>query len=277
MGDSRRPKDKFHRIIGGSRMQILQIKNVTRYFKGLTALFDISAEVEEGEILGIIGPNGAGKTTLFNVVSGFLAPSRGDIVFKDESLKGLRPSDIVRKGVVRSFQGTSLFPMFSCLGNMIVANHLYREFGFWQTMFNTRKYRVREEEVSRKSLRVLETLHLSVKRDVSAHDIPYGFQKALGIAMALATNAPLLLLDEPVAGMTPAESDAMAGEIRRIRDQEGKTIVLVEHNMRFVMRISDRITVLDFGRKIAEGSPGDCRSNPRVIECYLGGKMGSCA
>ena len=251
-------------------MPILEIKNLTRKFKGLTALYEVDAKVQEKEILGIIGPNGAGKTTLFNVVSGFLAPSRGDIVFKGRSIVGLRPDEIVRKGVVRSFQGTSLFGAFSCLGNMIVAHHLYKEFGFWQTLFNTRSYRMREKEIIQKSMRVLERLNLAHKQDVSAHDIPYGFQKTLGIAMALATDAPLLMLDEPVAGMTPAESVAMAQKIRRIRDEDGKTIVLVEHNMKTVMGVCDRIVVLNHGEKIAEGPPEAIRNNPQVIQAYLG-------
>jgi branched-chain amino acid transport system ATP-binding protein len=251
-------------------MAILEIKDVTRNFKGLVALHRIDVQVQEGEILGIIGPNGAGKTTLFNIISGFLKPSNGDVLFQGESIVGLRPDEIVRKGVVRSFQGTSLFPKFSCLGNMVLAHHLYKEFSFWQTMFYTQSHRLREEEVIKKSQKVLENLNLIDKQDVLAHDIPYGHQKTLGIAMALATNARLLLLDEPVSGMTPSESVAMTGEIRKIRDEQGKTIVLVEHNMKTVMGGCDRIVVINHGAKIAEGSPESIKNNPQVIEAYLG-------
>jgi branched-chain amino acid transport system ATP-binding protein len=251
-------------------MAILEIKKLTRNFKGLTALCRIDIEVIEGEILGIIGPNGAGKTTLFNIISGFLKPSSGEILFRGENIVRLKPYDIVRKGIVRSFQGASLFQAASCLENMIIAHHLYKKFGFWQAIIKTKTYTLREEEVVRNSLKMLEGFDLADKKGVRAHDIPYGHQKMIGLGMALATNAELLLLDEPVSGMNPEEAVAMTKIIERIRSEQGKTVVVVEHNMKVVMKLCDRIVVLNHGEKIAEGLPEAIRSNRDVTEAYLG-------
>jgi branched-chain amino acid transport system ATP-binding protein len=251
-------------------MAILEIKKLTRNFKGLTALCRIDIEVIEGEILGIIGPNGAGKTTLFNIISGFLKPSSGEILFRGENIVRLKPYDIVRKGIVRSFQGASLFQAASCLENIIIAHHLYKKFGFWQAIIKTKTYTLREEEVVRNSLKMLEGFDLADKKEVRAHDIPYGHQKMIGLGMALATNAELLLLDEPVSGMNPEEAVAMTKIIERIRSEQGKTVVVVEHNMKVVMKLCDRIVVLNHGEKIAEGLPEAIRSNREVTEAYLG-------
>jgi branched-chain amino acid transport system ATP-binding protein len=251
-------------------MPILEIKAISRNFKGLAALSQIDIEVREGEILGIIGPNGAGKTTLFNIISGFLRPTQGEIIFQEKNIVGLRPDVIARKGLVRSFQGASLFPKASCLENLILAHHLYKEIGFWKTLLHTNSYAAREREVKEKSLQILESLNLSGVKNVGAHDIPYGHQKLLGIAMALSTDARVLLLDEPVAGMNPSEAQAMTEEIRRIRGGLGKTIVLVEHNMKMVMGVCDRVVVIQYGQKIAEGKPEEIKNDPRVIKAYLG-------
>jgi branched-chain amino acid transport system ATP-binding protein len=251
-------------------MAILEIKKLTRNFKGLMALCEINIEVIEGEILGIIGPNGAGKTTLFNIISGFLKPSSGEILFQGENIVGLKPYHIVRKGIVRSFQGASLFRADSCLENMIIAHHLYKKFGLWQAIIKTKTYTLREEEVARNSLKMLEGFDLADKKEVRAHDIPYGHQKMIGLGMALATNAELLLLDEPVSGMNPEEAVAMTKIIEGIRSKQGKTVVVVEHNMKVVMKLCDRIVVLNHGEKIAEGLPEAIRSNREVTEAYLG-------
>lgn len=251
-------------------MSILEIKNVTQRFSGLKALSKIDIEVQEGEILGIIGPNGAGKTTLFNIISGFQKPTEGEIIYLGENITGTRPDLICRKGVTRSFQGTSLCPTLSCLANLVVAHHLYKEFSFWGAMLYTKSYLTREREIVEKSMTVLEKLNLADKANDQANSIPYGNQKMLGVAMALASNPRVLLLDEPVAGMNLQESMAMTEEIRRIRGELGKTVVLVEHNMKVVMGVCDRVVVIQHGEKIAQGIPDYVKNDPKVIEAYLG-------
>lgn len=250
-------------------MALLQVKQVTRYFKGLAALHQVDLEVFPGEILGIIGPNGAGKTTLFNVVTGFLHPSSGEILFKGEDITGLRPEKIAAKGLLRTFQITSLYGHFSALQNLVVAHHLQEKMGFWMALFNTASYRNRERYFWEKSQGMLRTFAPEIKMDAPADSLPHGHQQSLGLLMPLAASPELLMLDEPVTGMNLDETTAMMDRIKRVRDS-GVTIVLVEHNMKTVMGICDRIAVLNYGTKIAEGSPSEIQGNEQVIEAYLG-------
>ncbi len=249
-------------------MPLLEARSLTKRFSGLTALDAIDLAVEPGEIRGVIGPNGAGKTTFFNVISGALRPSSGSVHFEGKEISGKRPSRVAALGVVRTFQRVALFPKFTVLENVAVARHLHaREtllgaiLGFADRMERENEERARE---------IVDFLGLGPVSDTLAGNLAHGHQRVLGVAMALATEPRLLMLDEPVAGMNDAETEIMTGLIRKIRDERNVTILLVDHHMRTVMGISDQITVLSFGRKLAEGAPDHIKNDPAVIEAYLG-------
>jgi branched-chain amino acid transport system ATP-binding protein len=249
-------------------MPLLETRSLTRRFSGLIALDAVDLAVEPGEIRGVIGPNGAGKTTFFNVISGALRPSSGSVHFEGREISGKRPSRVAALGVVRTFQRVALFPKFTVLENVAVARHLHaREtllgaiLGFADRMERENEERARE---------IVDFLGLGPVAETLAGNLAHGHQRVLGVAMALATEPRLLMLDEPVAGMNDAETEIMTGLIRKIRDERNVTILLVEHHMRTVMGISDQITVLSFGRKLAEGAPDQIKSDPAVIEAYLG-------
>ena len=250
-------------------MNLLEIHNVTKFFGGLAALTKLNISISPQEILGLIGPNGAGKTTLFNCITGIYPPSEGRIIFDGEDITGLEPHEIAKRGAARTFQLTKIFSEVSLLENIMISRHCRTKTGVGGALLNTSFARREKNETREKSLYFLELLGLITLRDELAKNLPYGSQRRLAIAISLATEPKLLLLDEPAAGMNPEESDEIIELIDRIRGL-GITIFLVEHDMRVIMGISDRIVVLNFGEIIAEGSPQEIQENEDVIEAYLG-------
>ncbi len=251
-------------------MAILEVEKLSRYFGGLAAISDLDLSVEDGDIRGIIGPNGAGKTTLFNVISGVMRPSNGTITYRGIKISGLEASAIAERGVVRTFQATQLFHDFTVLGNVSIARHLHAKEGPLGIIFGTAKKMEKENE--ERALEILEFMELAHLKDELASNLPHGHQRTLGVAVALAAEPKLLMLDEPVTGMNQTESDHMIGLIRKIHDEWGVTILLVEHDMRVVMGLCNKITVLNFGKKLAEGTPDEIKASKDVIEAYLGGE-----
>lgn len=251
-------------------MAILKGENLEVKFGGLIAVNNFSFETREGEILSIIGPNGAGKTTLFNTLTGFITPTRGKIVFNENDITNYPPYNITKLGIARTFQKRSFFPSLSVLENVLLGCHLQNTISFWEaiTKFSSRKKEEKNKEFARE---LLNFVGLKGKENIQAGILPYGEQRLLGIAIALASRPKILLLDEPCAGSNPAESKNIVRLIRDIRDS-GISIILVEHHMRVVMSISDRIIVLNSGEKLAEGTSEEIQKNVRVIEAYLGRK-----
>jgi len=248
----------------------LEIKDLCKNFGGLKAVKDFSMTIRKGDLAGLIGPNGAGKTTAFNLITGIYVPTSGSIAFRGENLAGLSPFEITQRGIARTFQNIRLFPSLTVLDNVRIAYHAHAGYGMVDAFLHTPKFFAKEKELTERAQEFLSVFNLHTRQGEIARNLPYGEQRRLEIARALAANPYLLLLDEPAAGMNPNEIVSLMELIHFIRDRFDLTILLIEHQMRVVMGICEHITVMDFGEVIARGNPEEIQNNPRVVEAYLG-------
>jgi branched-chain amino acid transport system ATP-binding protein len=267
-GCAQREKNKK----GLKDMALLESHKLTMRFGGLNALSDIEMEIREGEILGLIGPNGAGKSTFINVVSGVYKPTDGTIKYREENIAGLRTDEIASKGIIRTFQASNLFMTFSVLQNILVGLHLSAGIGFWEALLGGGQIRRKQHSLNDKALALLSYFGMDHLKNELASNLPHGYRRILGVAMALAAEPRLLMLDEPVTGMIAAETLNFMKIIKKIVLEKKVTILLIEHDMKTVMAFCDRLVVLNFGKIIAEGTPREIQLNEGVIKAYLGEK-----
>lgn len=250
--------------------ELIRLQQVSKRFGGIHALKNVSLQVHSGEILGLIGPNGAGKTTLFNILTGIYVPSSGEIEFDSRSMLGMKPHQVLKLGIARTFQNIRLFPNMTALENVMVGRHARTHAGVIAAVLRDAATRAEEAAISARAHELLEWVGIAHYHDALAMHLSYGDQRRLEIARALATDPLVLALDEPAAGMNPAERDTLKQLIRRVRDQLGITVLVIEHDVKLVMSLCDRIAVLDFGELIADGIPEQVRNDTRVIAAYLG-------
>ncbi|RGS73360.1 ABC transporter ATP-binding protein [Mitsuokella sp. AF21-1AC] len=252
--------------------EILLAENVSEVFGGLKAVSDFNLRLNRGELVGLIGPNGAGKTTVFNMLTGVYQPTSGNISFEGRSIVGLKPYQVTQRGIARTFQNIRLFSELTVLENVKIAFHYHVKYGLIESVLRIGRYFREEEAIEEESFKLLKIFHLEDKANEVAKNLPYGAQRRLEIARALAAKPKLLLLDEPAAGMNPQETKELMDMIRWIRHEFGLTILLIEHDMSLVMGICERIYVLEYGEVIAQGTPDEIKQNPEVIRAYLGGE-----
>lgn len=251
-------------------MPLLKIDHLSKSFGGLKAVSNLDIEINEGELIGLIGPNGAGKTTIFNLLTGVYEKTEGQIIFQGQNMAGLKPYQVTHRGMARTFQNIRLFNDLSVIDNVKIAYHQRTSYSTASALLRLPSYYSGEADIQRKAMELLKIFNLENKAEETAKNLPYGEQRRLEIARALATEPKLLLLDEPAAGMNPQETHDLMNLIRWIREQFNLTILLIEHDMSLVMGVCERIYVLDYGIVIAQGAPDEIKNNPKVIEAYLG-------